>query len=160
MEMGSPVNKDHLVGLIESIFQGNPAVYEAYSVPDNELRMFHSSAEVMRYIDEVKNKKENLAYLSIHYPAAGGYIKIKKINLIQKKCKGAKLRYSAEGWGLIQFQLWIKENGFTCDIGVNSEKRALKWEPTYPELKSPGLWEWKEVQKQCQRLKRVLKKSA
>ena len=41
MEMGSPVNKDHLEELIDSIFQGNPVVYEVYSVPDKELRIFH-----------------------------------------------------------------------------------------------------------------------
>ena len=160
MEMGSPVNKERLEGLVESIFQNNATVYEAYSVPDNELRVFQTSSEVMRYIDEVSNKKENLAYLSIHYPEAGGYINIKRINLIPEKCKGAKVRYSAEGWGLIQFKLWFNENSITCEIDVNSEKRALKWASTYPDLKSPDLWEWKEVQRQCQRLKRVLKKSA
>ena len=71
MEMGSPVNKDRLEALIESIFQSDAMVYEAYLVPDKELRVFHTSSEVMSFIDEVSNRKENLAYLSIYYPEAG-----------------------------------------------------------------------------------------
>jgi hypothetical protein len=80
MEMGSPVNKDHLEELIDSIFQGNPVVYEVYSVPDKELRIYHSSSEVMNYIDEISSKGENLAYLSIHYPETGGHINIKELS--------------------------------------------------------------------------------
>lgn len=160
MEQGIPINKDHLYGLIESIFQGNPVVYEAYSIPDQELRVFSTSSDVMSYIDEASYKEENLVYLSIHYPEAEGYIYIKRINLIPEKCKGATVRYSAEGWGLIQFQLWLNKNGLSCEIGANSEKRALAWASTHPELKSPHLWKWQVVQRQCRRLNRVLKKSA
>jgi hypothetical protein len=101
-----------------------------------------------------------LAYLSIHYAIAGGSVRKKEIDLNPEKCKGAKVRYSVEGWGLIQFQLWNKENDFTCDIGVNSEKRANAWEATCPELGSPSLWNWKEIKKQNRRLNRVLTSSA
>ena len=87
-------------------------------------------------------------------------LKKKKTKLVPEKCNGAKIRYSVEGWGLIQFQLWLKESGLFCDINSNSEKRALKWESTSPELLSPNLWNWKEVQSQCRRLNRVLKQNA
>ena len=161
MNMSSQVNVENLRSLVESIFLGGEVtVYEAYSIPDKELRIFASTEEVMAYISEVESSKDNLAYLSIHYANTGGFVRKKKIDLNPEKCKGAKVRYSVEGWGLIQFQLWIKVSGLTSDIGVNSEKRANAWEDTYPELKSPSLWNWKEIQKHNRKLNRVLKSSA
>ena len=47
MELGNPINKDKLENLIESIFQDSPIVYEAYSIPDKELRTFSTKSEVM-----------------------------------------------------------------------------------------------------------------
>lgn len=160
MEPGEQIKREKLEGLIEAIFTGSPIVYEAYSVPDQELRTFSSKEEVLKHINEVFDSKENLVYLSIHYPESNGYVFQKKIDLIPEKCNGARVRYSAAGWGLVQFQLWRKDAGLFCNIGANSEKRAQKWESTIPEMKSPTLWDWKEVQKECRRLNRVLKQSA
>lgn len=161
MRTGTPIKAEHLKELIDSIFSdGEVCVYEAYSKPDKELRTFGSSEEILEYIEELKSNSDNLAYLSLHYLNSGGFVRNKEINLIPEKCNGALKRYSAEGWGLIQFQLWLNDNGCTCDIGVNSEKRAHAWEHTYPELRSPSLWNWKVVQKQNRRLKRVVKKYA
>lgn len=161
MSIGTPIKTENLKELIGSIFSGGDVcVYEAYSIPDKELRIFSSSEEIIEYIEELKSKKENLAYLSLHYLDSGGFVQKKEINLIPEKCSGALKRYSIEGWGLIQFQLWLNEGGYTCDVGVNSEKRAHAWEHTYPELRSPSLWNWKEVQKQNHRLKRAVKKYA
>ena len=160
MELGNPIKQENLEYLIDALFEDDPEVYEAYSQPDHELRKFGSKQEVLEYIKEVEGRNENLVYLSIHYPETKGYVRIKKIDLKPEKCNGAKTRFSTEGWGLVQFQLWLKDTGLFCDIGSNSEKRALKWESTYPELKSPELWNWKEVGRQCRRLKRVLKKCA
>lgn len=155
-----PVKPENLQRLVDAIFaSGEVVVYEAYSVPDKALRTFDSSKEVFDYIDEVKVSKSNLAYLSLHYTKANGFIYKKTIALEPKKCNGAKTRYSVEGWGLIQFQLWLNPDGLSCGIGGNSEKRAGEWESTKPMLKSPALWDWKEVQKQHRRLKRVLKLS-
>ena len=159
--MSSQVKVENLRNLVETIFlDGEVTVYEAYSIPDKELRVFVSPEEVMAYISEVESSKDDLAYLSIHYANAGGFVRKKKVDLNPEKCKGAKVRYSVEGWGLIQFQLWNKASGLTCDIAVNSEKRANAWEATNPELKSPSLWNWKEVQKHNRKLNRVLKSSA
>ena len=160
MDSGYPINPENLEELIEAIFQDAPNVYEAYSIPDNDLRSFSSKSEVMEYIDEVSISREKLVYLSIHYPRANGFFLKERIDLVPEKCNGATFRFSAGGWGLIHFQLRLKENGMTCDIKANSEKRALAWEHTHPEFKSPELWNWKEVQSQCRRLKRILKKCA
>ena len=156
MELGNQIKKENLEDLIDALFIDDPVIYEAYSQPDQELRKFDLKQEVLTYIKEVESRNDNLVYLSIHYPGTNGYVRKKKIDLKPEKCNGATTRFSTEGWGLIQFQLWLKDTGLFCDIGSNSEKRAQKWEPTYPELKSPGLWNWKEVGRQCRRLKRVL----
>ena len=160
MEIGKIVQREKLKELVEAIFQESPTVYQAYSLPDSEIRIFNSPSEVMEYISEVEGSKENLVSLSIYYPKSEGFVRTKKIELNPKKCSGAKVRYSIEGWGLIHFQLWLKQSALTCDIKANSEKRALKWESTSPELKSPEAWDWKVVGSHCRRLNRVLSKCA
>jgi hypothetical protein len=41
---------------------------------------------------------------------------------------------------------------------VNSEERAHNWSDTYPDLKSPDLWDWAVVKKKAGRLIRLLRK--
>ena len=153
------MNSEDLIELVECLFVNDAEVYEAYSGYDQSLRKFLSPSEVLGEIDLASGKKEKLVYLSIYYPGMAGYLRTKKIKLNPSKCNGAKLRYSIEGWGLVHVQFHLGSSDIRCDISANSEKRAMTWFSTHPELKTPELWNWKEVQKQSRRIKRVLKKA-
>jgi hypothetical protein len=45
-------------------------------------------------------------------------------------------------------------------VSANSQKRAEKWQPHYPQFGSPDAWEWAAVGRHERRLMRVLKKVA
>lgn len=157
MSIGKPIRQECIQKLLDAIFaSSNVTVYETYSRPSKDLRVFASADELLKYMEELIAAKDNLLYLSLHYEAAKGFVYKKTIQFQDKKSERHKTKTSVEGWGLIQFQLWLNES-ITCDIGVNSEKRAQAWAENYPELQSPSLWHWKEVAKQSRRLKRVLK---
>jgi len=97
----------------------------------------------------------------VYYAAALGHVQTRTIALQPEKCGGAAWRETVEGWGLIQVQLQYKVGAdVECRVAVNSEKRANAWAQTYPELRSPSLWNWKLVEKQARRLIRVLRSGA
>ncbi len=155
------IKTDKISLLAKSIFEGNPNVYEGYSKYDSDIVEINDSTEFEEYIETESSDGENYIHLAIHYPETKGFIEKQKINLIPEKCDGASHRYRINGWGLIHFQLDLKEpEAVECRFAVNSEKRANGWSSTYPELKSPSLWEWKLVEKNARRLIRVLRKCA
>ena len=147
--------------LIDSTFEGQPAVFESYSKYDSDTSRFERPEDLKKYIESERNEGERFIDLSIHYPETKGVVHKERINLNPTKCNGAKLRFRANGWGLIQFQLDFKESEkLECRIAVNSEKRALNWSSAYPDLQYPALWDWKMVEKNARRLIRVLRKCA
>jgi len=159
MISGKKISPTLLPTLVQSLFAKEQEVYETYSKNDQKLRKFESADEVLSEIELASSRKDSLVYLAIYYPNAKGYTRIKKIDLDPRKCNGAKTRYSIQGWGLVHFQIQKNDHDIVCNITANSEKRALAWFSTHPELETPELWSWKEVNKQLSRLKRVLNKS-
>lgn len=157
MLKNNQIDKSKLDNLINAVFAESVTVYEAYSDFDKRLKTFKATQDVLSYIEEKQDKKCDLVFLSLHYAETRGFVYEKTINLNAKKVKHAQKRYSINGWGLISFQLWLEDNGYYCDINANSEKRAIKWQETYPDFKSVDLWNWKAVAKQNRRLKRALK---
>jgi phosphomannomutase len=159
--MKIPIAYEDLSNIVEAIFEVDEViVYEMYSEYQKELKIFTSPDQVFDEIEQMKVGTRHQVLLSLHYENAAGYVQPRRIELDPLKCNGANFRYSIEGWGLIHVQLSLKENRIHCNISANSEKRAQKWEETFPELKSASLWNWAEVNKQKSRLNRVLRKSA
>lgn len=147
--------------MLKAVFENEPRVYEAYSKYDSDLVKFDSGEELKNYIEKERAAGENFINVVIHYPSSNGFVEKKEIDLNPDKCKGATKRYSVNGWGLIQLQFdFGKHPNPECRIAVNTVKRATTWSPTYPELKSPELWDWAVVDQNVRRLIRVLRKCA
>jgi hypothetical protein len=147
-------------GFIDSIFEtGQPVVYEAYSEYGQKIKSFLSSHELRIHIKLLIRNGEKFLHYAIYYPESKGYVEEERINLDPKKCKGATFRYAINGWGIIYFQCDYKNQpNLECRIAVNSSKRAEKWSGTYPNFKTPSLWDWKIVESNAKRLTKNLKK--
>ena len=147
--------------IVEAVFAlGVPGVYEAYSAFDSEILSFPGPQELAAYIQE-RSVRESFLGFVLYFPDTRGFVEKERIRLDPKKCDGHTFRYRISGWGVIQFQLdFGKPKGVECRFAVNSEARANRWFGTYPEMKSPALWEWKLVEKHTRRLVRELKKYA
>ncbi len=148
--------------IVEAIFAaGDPTVYEAYSAFDSDIVAFSNAGGLLSYIAMPRPKKESFLGFVVYYPDTRGFVEKRKINLDKEKCDGHSYRYSMSGWGLIQFQLNLQNAPhIACRFAVNTEKRANRWFATYPELKSPELWNWRAVEKHARRLIRELTKYA
>lgn len=148
--------------IIEAIFAADsPIVSEAYSGFDANVVVFNSAEELSAYINQAREGGEKLFTFSVYYPDTQGSREVRKITLKPEACNGHKYRYGVGGWGVIQFQLEHQNDAnYKCYFGVNTEKRANKWADTYPELKSPNLWNWRLVEKHMRRLLREVKKYA
>jgi hypothetical protein len=133
----------------------NPWVAEAYSAYDVEPRVFASSDEVAQYTRSVVAQPRGLAFLFVVYPDMNGRAIRETIRLDPKHVPGHKLRYTWQGLGLISVQL--AREGIRSHIAANSQARAEKWAPTYPDWDVPGAWNWKAVASHTRRLQRVLK---
>ncbi|MFB2642242.1 hypothetical protein ACE02D_08145 [Shewanella bicestrii] len=159
MQRSELILKEKLGMLIDSIFEGQPTVFESYSKYDLDTCRFDRAEDLKIYVESERSKGECFIDLAIHYPATKGFVYEQQISLNSAKFNGAKLRFRTSGWGLIHFQLDFRASSkLECRIAVNSEKRALGWSSTYPDLQSPALWDWKMVETNARRLIRVLRK--
>lgn len=147
--------------IADAIFKERPtAVIETYSSFGQEPREFHSSEDVFTYANALRNAGDN-PHLIVHYPDMAGRVVRSRIELNPSKCGGHTYRYEAVGWGLIFVYLQLSPAGrIDSFISANSEKRALAWAPTYPDMDPPSTWNWPAVARHLRRLRRALKLAA
>lgn len=162
MQATAKIDVGDVPRVVAAVFDsGSPMVSEAYSAFDANIVVFNSAEEVTAYINNAREGGAKLLTFSVYYPDTQGFREVRKIILKPEACDGHKYRYSVGGWGVIQFHLeYQNDSSIKCYFGVNSEKRANKWFGTYPELKSPSLWNWQLVEKYIKRMSRELKKYA
>lgn len=158
--MATVLSDEAIKAVAEAIFSDAPVtVVEAYSDFSQEARQFHCAEEVCRYAIGVRETGNN-PHLVVHYPDMGGRLALRRCSLDPDKCDGHTYRYTAEGWGLIFVYLQIASAGrLGSFVSANSEKRALAWEPTYPDMDPPGTWNWPAVGRHTRRLTRALKRA-
>lgn len=144
--------------VIHAIYvDGPPVVKEAYSKLDTPTATFPLPSDLRANIQYVPGQNEFFHY-ALYYPAAKGHV-IEKRSALKFEGSHHAHRFSQEGWGLIFLQLTFRDHSrIECRVAVNSSSRAEKWFATYPELKSPDLWDWKVVKRQAGRLVRLLRK--
>jgi hypothetical protein len=136
-------------------------VVEAYSDFDMPPRQFTSPAELAQYAKERLSKSRGLAFFFVIYPDMGGRAVRQTIQLKPGSVPGHKLRYTWEGWGLISILLERGDHpNSSSHVAANSERRAAKWESTYPKWDPPSTWNWKAVASHARRLQRVLSRVA
>ena len=84
-----------------------------------------------------------------------------RIALDSSKCGGHTYQYKSQGWGLIWVYLKLSPaGGREFLVSANSERRALAWVPTYPDMKAPSAWHWPSVARHLRGLRRTLELAA
>ena len=145
--------------LVDAIYQPEqPEILSADSEFGKELEQFLSASEIRDRIVRCIDEGAFFYNFAVCYPSSEGRIEKDLVSLKPEFCQGHTFRYSAGGWGVIQVQLDFKHKpNIECRIAVNSEKRALLWEPHYPKWAPVSVWKWSVVEKHARRLCRKLK---
>jgi hypothetical protein len=148
--------------IAEAVFaKPTPWVAEAYSEFDALPRLFDSAEDLSSYLRLMVDKPSGQAYVFVVYPDMGGLPQKKTIHLKPGSVPGHKLRYTWQGWGLISIQIGRhNQPNALSRVSANSEKRAMKWAPTYPALEPPSTWNWSSVANHTRRLQRVFRRVA
>ena len=162
MQSTTTLSREGFTELAGFVFEsGAPDVFHAFSGYSQPLRCFTSSSELGADIESAFATGQKSLHFALHYPDTKGRVAERKITLNAKKCEGHTWRYTIEGWGLIQFQGDLRHASvIECRVAVNTQKRAEAWAGTYPELRSPCLWDWRVVQFHAGRIIRRMKKIA
>jgi len=155
-----PLSGQAINAIASAIFdRAAPFVVEAYSAYDQEPLVFDGAGLLAGYIRECLASKEAFAFLFVVYPDMAGCAIRETIHLNPAKVDGHTFRYSWMGWGMISVQLSNRAGpNERSRIASNSEKRAIAWATTHPELPAPATWNWKAVASHTRRLQRVLAK--
>ena len=156
------INISELNNFFNYIFEYDVLAYEAYSDFDSELKCFSSLNELKDYVSyKIHKNKDHHKHinLSLHYRDTCGQLFIEKHDLDSDKCNGAQYRYTSDGWGVINFNVFIEGEHFSlfC-LHSRDEKEAREWEDTLPEFGSPNSWDWKIVNFHIKRLTKAYKK--
>ena len=158
--MATVLTAESLRTFAEAIFKEGPVtVVEAYSAFSQEARRFHCADDLCRYAEALRDTNDN-PHLAVHYPDMGGRLGLPRHALDPDQCDGHTFRHIAEGWGLVFVYLQVSLDGrLESFVSANTEKRALAWEATYPDMESPALWNWPAVGRHARGLSRALKRA-
>ena len=154
------ISVEQLHEIVGAIFdQGDVVVKQAYSAFDRPTRKFEDRNALIDDLSYHPGQEAALHSYAIYYPEAKGHTYEKRITLKPESCNGHTFRFSQEGWGLIHLQCDFRSYPkIECRIAVNSEARAANWHDTYPDYRSPNLWNWDVINKKAGRLVRLLRK--
>lgn len=155
-----PGTLDAVEAVATAIFEkGSPTVVEAYSAFGQPLRYFAAAADLVEYAQARSKEPHGAVHIAVHYADMAGRLQTRRIALDPSKCGGHTYRYSCEGWGLIWVHIELSPSPkLEPSISANSEKRAMAWAKTYPEMDPPSIWNWTAVASHLRRLRQVLRK--
>ncbi|MBC3539160.1 hypothetical protein ACFSC6_10955 [Rufibacter sediminis] len=130
-------------------------VFQSYSEPGQTLKEFRKVEEVI--IEIAENPKSQFVLWKKEF---GFDYTISRLELNPKYCKGHTFRYRTDGWGLIHFQVneITKMNLEASSLSHNSEKRAMAWESTKPELGKVEKLNWQEINSTSRKIKNYISK--
>jgi hypothetical protein len=152
-----------LVGVLEFIFaQPGWSLFELASQPDQPLREFHATREVIEACPAFDLLQTSL-HFQLYCSTMGGRVSKRRIDFRPGAVPGATFRYDSEGWGLIQLYFGALRDGrlSPCHTNHNTQRRAEKWEPTYLDQLGPAAaWNWPEVTRVSGRLIRFIKRAS
>lgn len=157
-----PLTLNAVEAVSVAIFEkGPPTVVEAYSAFGRPLQYFTAAADLVDYAEARSKEPHGAVHIAVHYPDMAGRLVTRQIALDPSKCDGHTYRYGCEGWGLIWVHIELSLSPkLAPSISANSEKRAMAWAKTYPEMDPPSIWNWTAVASHLRRLQRVLRKVA
>lgn len=152
---GTP--RDHVTVLNGLFSERTCHVYELGSEFEKPLRRFESCEEVMSLFEE-----QCSVLLQLYVLGAGPEFIPRRVTLDPAFCDGARYRFAAEGWGLVQLYLESPRNNElrNSHTNHNSQKRAETWATTRDSLGDPSAWDFKRINAFSSRLNRQINKSA
>ncbi|NVD97584.1 hypothetical protein [Massilia sp. BJB1822] len=154
--------QDHAQFLNWLFAEGTCRVFELSSQFEEQLKEFHSTEEVLAEFDRVYTNGTpwHTVHLQLYVVGAGPAFVPRRIDLDPEKCGGAKFRYAAEGWGLVQLYLSRAVHGGLRNSHTNhfTATGAGKWAPLDPEKPSADDWDFKKITAFSSRLNRQIKK--
>ncbi len=156
------VRQDH-EQLLDWLFQeGTCRVFELASDFEQPLKEFRAVGEVLSQFDRRHNSEEkwHAVHLQLYVLGASPPFSPRRVQLDPRACGGATLRYSAEGWGLVQLYLVVEmARGLNnSHSNHNSQKRAEAWAPIVPNMQTVDLWDFKKITAFSSRMNRQIKK--
>jgi hypothetical protein len=155
---------DH-AALLDWLFAGASChIYELASAPEQPLRQFQSTDEVLCQFDRCypNGKPWSTVYLQLYVRGASPSFTPRRIELNPDACDGATFRYNAEGWGLVQLYLGAERADYVSSSHTNhnSEKRAQIWYPTTKLEPGPDAWDFRAITAFSSRLNNHIRKQA
>ena len=132
--------------------------YLAYSDLGQEMKSYNSTNGIFENFSFADINEKSINF-QLWTPRFEGDLVIRKIDLDPKRCKGHTFRYTAEGWGLIQFYCGVLNNKLHFShLGHQSIRRAITWQDTNNKLGSVEKWNWKEVETTGRKIKYFIQK--
>ena len=138
-------------------------VYENASDYEKPLKRFHSTNEVIDEFNRTypNGNKWHSVFLQLYVIGSGPGFSARRIELRPDKCGGATHRFSADGWGLVQFYLHRESDSHleASHSNHNSQKRAEKWAPTCKDMEDPSAWDFDKIKSFSSQLNRFIRKN-
>lgn len=144
-----PADAEEILGFIFE--QPGWVLHELSSLPNAKVRSYTSLAPLL----EAADSWSQALRFQLHTPEMGGRPHYRRIKLNAGAIPGATFSYSTEGWGLIQLYFEVPSGAHLAasHTNHNSEARARKCEPTYPQQADRVAdWNWSEVSRASGRL--------
>ncbi|MGS0896793.1 hypothetical protein ACVBGC_30300 [Burkholderia stagnalis] len=139
-------------------------IYEAYSDFECPLKQFHSTDDVLSQFERShrNGKPWDSVHLQLHVIDAGPLFNATRIELDPDACDGARFRYRADGWGLVQLYLKTSRGNSLENSHTNhfSAKRAEVWAPVTGREPGPAAWDFQRIGAFSSRLNRQIKKQS
>jgi hypothetical protein len=155
--------EDHEPLLARLFAEAACEVYETSSDFEQPLKQFESPAEVLSQFERRYPTGEpwHTVHLQLYVLGTGPPFTPRRVEFDPNACGGARFRYAAEGWGLVQLYLSAPRGDRlkNSHTNHNSLKRALAWGKT-GDSNPPESWDFERITVFSSRLNRTIRASA
>ncbi|MEM9196010.1 MAG: hypothetical protein AAGF12_42990, partial [Myxococcota bacterium] len=125
-----------LAPVVEFVLDDGCELFESNSRLGERIQRWTEPSAVLKALAEAPFSS---LYLQLYRPSMRGNVVVRRFDVSVNAAEGAlPWRETSQGWGLIQLHLHLPKDGRLgpCSTNHNSEARARKWAPLYPELRS------------------------
>lgn len=156
------VEEEHEQLLHWLLNEGTCRLFELYSDFETPLREFLTVRDVISQFSRTSGngRKWDAVYLQLYVIGASPQFVPRRVELDPAACGGARFRYAAEGWGLVQLYLSVPgvDGLRNSHTNHNSLKRAKAWQSVDSDVDPVSSWDFKKISAFSSRLNRQVKK--
>jgi hypothetical protein len=146
--------KEDKIAILDFIFnETDLSVFDLSSPYGQAISQYTSVDEIANKFDLVNDWT---TLFQLWSPRHKGEVLFRKVDLNPRYCDGYTFRYATQGWGVIQLYFGgAKGNQLNrSHIGHFNEKGAAKWEDSTHFNGPVAAWDWKEIKKTSDSLRR------